>query len=350
MSPPAKDWDPPTTEKPEATKKGIQHQPQSSNLKDAPRQKPSHPRAVRRRVQTERLATQTSGGREQDSDMKGLTRPRRAATDMAQYDSDSSSTSYSDDTLYQRNKSNLRSREKASNLAGRRGSNSNKYSRFSFGNDHYRSKGNVSRKDGRLNITVNEMANSGYIAKALGATIRRQLAPKNDDGVVAENRDKAGARVASDLTGSPRPVESEYDRQQVPKLNIVVMVIGSRGDIQPFIKIAKILKDKHGHRVRLATHPAFKEFIEEKGLEFFSVGGDPSELMAFMVKNPGLIPSMDTVRKGEIGRRRAQMSEMFEGMWRACVKATDDEKDPDDEKISALPLQKLPRGTSLMSY
>ena len=92
------------------------------------------------------------------------------------------------------------------------------------------------------------------------------------------------------------------------------MVIGSRGDIQPFLKIGKILKEKYGHRVRIATHPTFKTFVEEDiGLEFFSVGGDPSELMAFMVKNPGLIPSMETVMAGEIGRRRDSMYFMFNG-------------------------------------
>lgn len=71
-----------------------------------------------------------------------------------------------------------------------------------------------------------------------------------------------------------------------PKLNIVIMVIGSRGDVQPFIAIAKVLKEQWGHRVRLATHGAFREFVEGFGIEFFDVGGDPSELMAFMVKNP----------------------------------------------------------------
>ena len=82
--------------------------------------------------------------------------------------------------------------------------------------------------------------------------------------------------------------------------------------------MGKILKE-HGHRVRIATHPAFKDFVQnDSGLEFFSVGGDPAELMAFMVKNPGMIPTMETLKKGEVGRRRDQMAEMFEGFWRAC--------------------------------
>ncbi|KKY16163.1 putative udp- transferase [Diplodia seriata] len=114
------------------------------------------------------------------------------------------------------------------------------------------------------------------------------------------------------------------------------MVIGSRGDIQPFLKIGKILKSEHGHRVRIATHPAFKDFVEkDSGLEFFSVGGDPSELMAFMVKNPGLIPSVETVKSGEIGKRRKSMYEMFNGMWRACINATDDENDRENVNMMA---------------
>jgi hypothetical protein len=62
-------------------------------------------------------------------------------------------------------------------------------------------------------------------------------------------------------------------------------------------------------------------------------------LMAFMVKNPGLIPNIDTIKGGEIGRRRAQMYEMFQGMWRACINATDDETDHMNAKMSQYPEQ-----------
>ena len=54
--------------------------------------------------------------------------------------------------------------------------------------------------------------------------------------------------------------------------------------------------------------------------------------MAFMVKNPGLIPNMQTLREGEIGRRRAAMAEMFEGFWRACINTTDGETDKENLK------------------
>lgn len=64
-----------------------------------------------------------------------------------------------------------------------------------------------------------------------------------------------------------------------PPLKIVIQIIGSRGDIQPFIALGKVLKH-YGHHVRVATHPTFKGFILENGLDFFSVGGDPTELMS----------------------------------------------------------------------
>lgn len=47
-----------------------------------------------------------------------------------------------------------------------------------------------------------------------------------------------------------------------PRLNIAIHICGSRGDVQPFIPIAKILQAApHGHRVRICTHPAFKDFV-----------------------------------------------------------------------------------------
>lgn len=53
------------------------------------------------------------------------------------------------------------------------------------------------------------------------------------------------------------------------------------GDVQPFIPIAHKLQ-KAGHRIRLGTHSVFKDFVLEQGLEFFDIGGDPAELMAYM--------------------------------------------------------------------
>lgn len=106
-----------------------------------------------------------------------------------------------------------------------------------------------------------------------------------------------------------------------PKLNVVVQIVGSRGDVQPFVALGKVLKDTYGHRVRIATHSTFQKFVEENGLEFFNIGGDPAELMAFMVKHPGLMPGMDALKSGEITKRRQGIEEMLLGCWRSCIEA-----------------------------
>ncbi|KAK8139333.1 Sterol 3-beta-glucosyltransferase [Apiospora sp. TS-2023a] len=212
--------------------------------------------------------------------------------------------------------------QKQTSAKEKRRRSDDQYRRFKVGNEQYSTKGKVKR-DGRLNITVNDTSNTGYLAKALGTAVKKVVpgAAKVESG-----------RASPSRLSSATTTTSQNARR--PKLNIVIMVIGSRGDAQPFLKIGKVLKEQYGHRVRIATHPAFREFVEnDSGLEFFSVGGDPSELMAFMVKNPGMIPKLESVKAGDIGRRRAAMAEMFDGFWRACINATDNEKDEANLKM-----------------
>jgi UDP:flavonoid glycosyltransferase YjiC (YdhE family) len=89
--------------------------------------------------------------------------------------------------------------------------------------------------------------------------------------------------------------------------------------VQPFIALGTELK-KFGHRVRIATHDVFEKFVRDSGLEFYPIGGDPAELMAYMVKNPGLIPSMKSLAAGEIERKRYMVKEMLEGCWWSCLR------------------------------
>lgn len=72
-----------------------------------------------------------------------------------------------------------------------------------------------------------------------------------------------------------------------PPLNIVIMLVGSRGDIQPYVALGKVLQ-KDGNRVRIATHGTFEEFVNSQGLEFFNIGGNPQDLMSYMVKSESI--------------------------------------------------------------
>ncbi|KAJ5801662.1 CAZyme family GT1 [Penicillium psychrosexuale] len=121
---------------------------------------------------------------------------------------------------------------------------------------------------------------------------------------------------------TPEPIPKDKGKDFPLKLNIVIQVIGSRGDIQPFIALGKELK-ACGHRVRLATHLYFRDFVLEGGLEFFSIGGDPEQLMAFMVENPSLLPAFSTIRSGAIQKRRREMKDIIYGCWRSCIETGD---------------------------
>jgi UDP:flavonoid glycosyltransferase YjiC (YdhE family) len=100
-------------------------------------------------------------------------------------------------------------------------------------------------------------------------------------------------------------------------LNIVIQIVGSRGDIQPFVALGVALKQV-GHRIRIATHADFKQLVDDHGLEFFDIGGDPKKLMAYMVRNPGLLPKFETIRTGQIKENRSDIREIMEGCWRSC--------------------------------
>ena len=177
-----------------------------------------------------------------------------------------------------------------------------------------------------------------------------------DDGRVDIDVDETDAsKLAALLAGKPgeRPPSSSAttvpveDAGTPPRLNIVIQVVGSRGDVQPFVALGHVLRRKYGHRVRLVTHSVFKDFVEapevselpessdtttaarssDNGgrLEFADIGGgDPAELMAFMVQNDkdgsgGLMPPAEAYTNGAIAQRRRFIDGVLHGCWGSMV-------------------------------
>ena len=161
-----------------------------------------------------------------------------------------------------------------------------------------------------MNIHINQRT------RRLSQLLAPALHAQADEKVGAEAPSQPPAYIPPALKGLP-------SQAPPPPLNVVIHVVGSRGDVQPFVAVGKTLKEEYGHRVRLATHLTFRSFVEENGLEFFNIGGDPAELMAFMVKNPGLMPGMDSLRAGDIGKKRKSMYEIMQGCWRSCIEMGD---------------------------
>jgi len=47
-----------------------------------------------------------------------------------------------------------------------------------------------------------------------------------------------------------------------------------------------------------------------------------------MVKNPGLIPSFESLRGGDVGRKRKMMHQMLKGFWNSCISPDADTQSP----------------------
>jgi len=61
-------------------------------------------------------------------------------------------------------------------------------------------------------------------------------------------------------------------------MQISLLTIGSRGDVQPYLALAKGLQQA-GHDVRLVTHELFRQFVTEHGVDFAPLAGDPEALL-----------------------------------------------------------------------
>ncbi|KAL3697382.1 hypothetical protein R1sor_011458 [Riccia sorocarpa] len=170
----------------------------------------------------------------------------------------------------------------------------------------------------------------------------KKLAPINLNGVV--EFDEAGSkRIASFLSTGPgiydeggevgeeagEEEEADEDgcQREIPPLQIVMLIVGTRGDVQPFVAIGKHLQG-FGHRVRLATHSNFREFVMTAGLEFYPLGGDPKILAGYMVKNKGFLPSGPS----EVQVQRKQIKQIIHSLLPACTAA-------DPEAGSGLPFR-----------
>jgi UDP:flavonoid glycosyltransferase YjiC (YdhE family) len=103
-------------------------------------------------------------------------------------------------------------------------------------------------------------------------------------------------------------------------MSIVIMVVGSRGDVQPFIPIGRRLAERH--RVRIATHREFRPMVEKAGLEFYPLGGNPHEMMEYIVKTGGsILPTRLDQLWEDVPKKRAMIAEILASTWRACTEA-----------------------------
>ncbi|KAG8703934.1 hypothetical protein FRC09_003869 [Ceratobasidium sp. 395] len=87
--------------------------------------------------------------------------------------------------------------------------------------------------------------------------------------------------------------------QDTPKMSVNIMIVGSRGDVQPYLALGQKLQ-QYGHTVRLATHETFQELVKGAGFE--------------------------SLKNGDIGKKQRMVVEILEGCFVSCFRP-DDEQD-----------------------
>ncbi len=105
-----------------------------------------------------------------------------------------------------------------------------------------------------------------------------------------------------------------------PALIVVMHIAGCRSEFQPFLALGQVLQRKHGHRVRIATHPEYRGEIENGRLDFSSIGtptsrGSNSTLVA---NKPTLtLPKRSSIASDE-STEHTEIYKMIQACWRSC--------------------------------
>lgn len=96
--------------------------------------------------------------------------------------------------------------------------------------------------------------------------------------------------------------------------HFVLLTIGSRGDVQPYIALGKGLIEE-GHKVIIATHAEFEPWITKHGIGFKEIAGDPTELMSLMVTHGSM--SLAFIKEASL-KFKGWINELLQTAWFAC--------------------------------
>jgi len=116
--------------------------------------------------------------------------------------------------------------------------------------------------DGRFNLQFDDKVQDAFdrqrtsithfvnVPHALHRQDRREAQPKQQHANVQKHKVKHTPWYRND---GYRPVN--VNTNVVPRMNVAILITGSRGDVQPFIALGQRLKKLYGHRIRIGTHP-----------------------------------------------------------------------------------------------
>ncbi|KDN52001.1 glycosyltransferase family 1 protein [Tilletiaria anomala UBC 951] len=143
---------------------------------------------------------------------------------------------------------------------------------------------------------------------------------KAKDAVVMDQEAVAVGPVVSHDSVNFLPKLVNPSAGQAPRLapmRICIPVIGSRGDIQPFIALSKGLT-AHGHSVCIVSHPEYEGWVSKHGIDFRLAGGDPGALMKLAVEHRLFSPAFF---KESVSKFRAWLDELLREVFEGCYDA-----------------------------
>ena len=113
----------------------------------------------------------------------------------------------------------------------------------------------------------------------------------------------------------------------LPKLNICIMVVGTHGDINPFLGLADRLVAL-GHRVRVATHKQHRRLVLTRNHDFYPLAGDARKLSQWMVQTGGTV--LGEARPSNLSAipEKTQMTQdIIKSTWPAATEPSPDDID-----------------------
>jgi sterol 3beta-glucosyltransferase len=137
-------------------------------------------------------------------------------------------------------------------------------------------------------------------------TLPKQVKAVRDLGCFSEESCHANTEASTsrvDVVGAcSRLSASDQCAQRIlplpSKLNIVIMAMGTHGDVAPLCILGLKLMKHGNHRVRIATHESHRDFVlnqqsadagKTHRLEFYPLAGDPKKLATWVAQTQGIL-------------------------------------------------------------
>ena len=156
--------------------------------------------------------------------------------------------------------------------------------------------------------------------------------PSSDAGTGAEieipmDIEELGAPPPYSIPEELLREEEEPGSKSAPKLEILMIAVGDLDEVQQFASVAVWLRNKHGHRIRVATHPEFKGMIQGCGFEFVSLGG--SDDYSLQRQNSGHSTRSSRSSSSSTARLegwKTSLPEVLTKSWAACLDGGEKDK------------------------